>query len=270
MEDAQKKVADAKIIFTTCTGAALGLLRKLTFAYVIVDEASQITEPNCLIVLAKGCQKVVLVGDHVQLRPNVTPLGEAYGCDMSLFERLYREPDVTGVAKTMLDTQYRMHPEIARFPSKRFYEERLLSGVTADERNVPETNFDWHGKSIKFIDAPGLSDGQESNFHRSKSNRLQAQICRDIVLSLQQSPSRIMDGALARSHKAEHSSTGATLQKLSVAILTPYTAQVKLLQSLSKTVDSPTVSSITVSTVDSFQGREADVVIFCTVRLQCR
>jgi len=99
MKEAQQKVMDSKIVFTTCTGAGLGLLRKVTFPYVIVDEASQITEPNSLIPLVKGCKKSVLAGDHVQLRPTVTQLGEVYGHDISLFERLYNAPDIAGVAR---------------------------------------------------------------------------------------------------------------------------------------------------------------------------
>jgi hypothetical protein len=256
MKEAQKKVQEAQIIFTTCTGAALGLLRKLQFAYVIVDEASQLTEPNCLIALVKGCRKAVLVGDHVQLRPTVTPLGAVYQYDISLFERLYGQPEVAGVAKIMLDTQYRMHPEIAKFPSTRFYGGKLLSGVSTVDRQITETKFDWGGWPVKFINCPAVPDGLESSYFGSKSNQGQAQICRDIVSRLQQ-PS---------SQSVKDVSEQIDSPKFSIAVVTPYTAQVKLLQTLGKPVDSKTVSSITVSTIDSFQGREADVIVFCTVR----
>ena len=253
MKEAQKKVQEAKIIFATCTGAALGLLRKIQFAYVIIDEASQLTEPNCLIALVKGCQKAVLVGDHVQLRPTVTALGTAYQYDISLFERLYGQSEISGVAKIMLDTQYRMHPEIARFPSTRFYGGKLLSGVSAADRQITETEFDWAGEPVKFIDCPAAPDGQESFYFGSKSNQGQAKICKDIVSRLQRPSS-------------QSASKQIDQPKFSVAVLTPYTAQLKLLRSLGKPVDSKTVSSVIVSTVDSFQGREADVIVFCTVR----
>ena len=260
MQEARKKISRARIVFTTCTGAALGSLRERRFTYVIVDEASQITEPNCLISLVKGCQKAVLVGDHVQLRPTVTPLGAAYGYDVSLFERLYTQPEMNGIAKVMLNTQYRMHPQIARFPSTRFYKGKLLSGVTENDRRITETKFDWKGKVIRFVDTPGLETSCRES--KSKSNEIQAKICKIIVSSLQQL-------ACARSNAKGSSIIDSTREhpsKMSIAVITPYSKQADLLKELESLVDSKTISSITVATVDSFQGREADIVIFCTVR----
>ena len=39
-----------------------------------------------------------------------------------------------GMAPILLDTQYRMHPLIAEFPSAQFYNRLLLSGITAQDR----------------------------------------------------------------------------------------------------------------------------------------
>lgn len=52
---------------------------------------------------------------------------EAAGA-VSLFERLLE----AGVAAHLLDTQYRMNPGIAAFPSAEFYGGRLKNGVTAE------------------------------------------------------------------------------------------------------------------------------------------
>lgn len=60
---ARGRVKEAVIVFTTCAGAGLGLLRDVDFDVVLVDEASQITEPGALIPLVKGCKRAVLVGD---------------------------------------------------------------------------------------------------------------------------------------------------------------------------------------------------------------
>ena len=64
LKKAQDRVKSAKIVFTTCAGAGLGILRKVNFEIAIIDEASQITEACALIPLVKGCKKAVLVGDQ--------------------------------------------------------------------------------------------------------------------------------------------------------------------------------------------------------------
>ncbi|EAQ87610.1 hypothetical protein CHGG_04229 [Chaetomium globosum CBS 148.51] len=152
MDQAKKRVKQCCIIFTTCIGAGIGLLRPEVFDIVIVDEASQQTEPASLVPLVKGCQKAILVGDHVQLRPTVHQHSLAIDFDKSLFERLYTEqyqPTTTStvaaanssplasppsLAHLMLDTQYRMHPSISAFPSAEFYSHRLRTGIPASAR----------------------------------------------------------------------------------------------------------------------------------------
>jgi len=62
---AEARVKAARIVFSTCAGAGLGLLRKAEdFDMVVIDEASQVTEPASLIPLVKGCKQAVLVGDQ--------------------------------------------------------------------------------------------------------------------------------------------------------------------------------------------------------------
>lgn len=120
----QKRVRDATIVFTTCAGAGLGILRKFNFEVVLIDEASQITEACALIPLVKGCQRAVLVGDQlstadpftrsiltpklaisVQLRPTVRPRAKAINFDVSLLERLYTGPERPGMSRIMLDVR---------------------------------------------------------------------------------------------------------------------------------------------------------------------
>ena len=72
-----------------------------------------------------GVSQLVLVGDHKQLGPCVTPLGQEGGLDISMFERLLS----TGISAHMLNVQYRMHPDIARWPSQEYYGGLLLNGA---------------------------------------------------------------------------------------------------------------------------------------------
>lgn len=43
-----------------------------------------------------------------------------------------------GLAPVLLDMQYRMHPLIAEFPSARFYQGKLKTGITSEERPLPQ------------------------------------------------------------------------------------------------------------------------------------
>lgn len=64
IQKAEGRVREARVVFTTCSGAGLGVLRHVDFETVLVDEASQITEPCALVPLVKGCRRAVLVGDQ--------------------------------------------------------------------------------------------------------------------------------------------------------------------------------------------------------------
>lgn len=243
---AQKRVRESKLIFTTCAGAGLGLLRSETLSIVIVDEASQITEPGTLIPLTKGCQRAVLVGDHVQLRATVQRHAVLTGFDVSLFERLYTMGEKEGVTKVMLEMQYRMHPDICTFSSAAFYESKLHTAPGLDQLRVPRSQFPWPRNSRKvFVPC----DETEDIGRQSKSNHGQVQLCKqicDLLSSPPQSPPTSRDARAEKENEAE------------IAILTPYTRQREFLQKA--------LPSYTVSSIDGFQGREADIVIFVTVR----
>lgn len=61
----------------------------------------------------------------------------------------------------MLQVQYRMHPALAAFPSKQFYDGQLLSGVSAADR-PPVPGLPWpnpaHGPFM-FVDVHGHEVG---------------------------------------------------------------------------------------------------------------
>ncbi|KAK5170250.1 uncharacterized protein LTR77_004836 [Saxophila tyrrhenica] len=248
--EAQKRVKQSRLVFTTCAGAGLGLLRTEDFDVVLVDEASQQTEPETLIPLTKGCQRAILVGDHVQLRATVGRHAETTGFNVSLFERHYTGPDVPGVAKVMLDTQYRMHPDICSFSSNTFYDGKLQSAQAMSRIPLPTSQFPWPKSARKvFVQVESTEDiGRQS-----KSNIGQVQVCKRICTLLSTAPSR------PASAGADSSRVEKTEQpKPDIAILTPYTAQRERLKEA--------IPGYTVSSIDGYQGREADIVVFCTVR----
>lgn len=248
---AQARVKKARLVFTTCIGSGLGLLRTEKFDTVIIDEASQQTEPASLVPLIKGCAKAVLVGDHLQLRATVQQHAAVQGFDISLFERLYTK-DTAGAQKIMLDSQYRMHREICDFSSREFYDSNLHTAVPDAARPLPDSDFPWpvspnNAKEkcrMIFVQCSATEDlGRQS-----KSNMGQAAACADIC-------KRLMKSSLLDPKPSSSNSNPPP----SIAVLTPYTAQAELLGRMLP-------SGIPISSIDGFQGREAGIIIFVTVR----
>lgn len=146
-------LAHAQVVCATCTGAGADAFERLSFPAVLLDEAAQATEPAALVPLCSGCRRLVLAGDHAQLPPTILSREAASGgLAVSLFERLAR----VGVAPFLLDTQYRMHPALAAFPSARFYGRRLRSGTPASQR-APPRGFPWPlpGVPLAFVSVFG-------------------------------------------------------------------------------------------------------------------
>jgi superfamily I DNA and/or RNA helicase len=247
--EAQRRIKGSRLVFTTCAGAGLGLLRTESFEVVLVDEASQQTEPETLIPLVKGCQRAVLVGDHVQLRATVQKNAVVAAFDVSLFERHYNVPERPGVAKVMLDTQYRMHRDICEFSSAKFYQGKLRTAVADDERPLAPCQFPWPSPARKvFIQCSSPEDlGRQS-----KSNKGQVELCRRVCELLSSPPEP------APSLQSGSDTVISTCPPPEIAILTPYTHQKDLLKSA--------IPKYNVSSIDGYQGREADVIIFVTVR----
>ena len=100
------------------TSRQVGLLRPVSVC--IMDEASQCVEPEALIPLKLGFCKMVMVGDHEQLAATVTSKkAKENDYHQSLFNRLIHSFNSIGKNPVQrLDTQYRMHPDIANWPTR--------------------------------------------------------------------------------------------------------------------------------------------------------
>lgn len=123
----EKILHAAEVICTTCVAAFDRRLRNLKFKQVLIDEATQATEPETLISILKGAKHVILVGDHCQLGPVIMCKKAAKaGLNQSLFERLV----CLGIRPIRLQVQYRMHPCLSNFPSMTFYEGSLQNGIS--------------------------------------------------------------------------------------------------------------------------------------------
>jgi hypothetical protein len=123
---------NAHVIGVTTSGLArnLSLLRRLPSKILLCEEAGEVLESHLLTALLPSVEHAILIGDHLQLRPHVqcydlsqeSVQGRQHALDTSLFERLVTATD--GGARlpfSRLDTQRRMHPEIAELVRSTLY-----------------------------------------------------------------------------------------------------------------------------------------------------
>jgi DNA replication ATP-dependent helicase Dna2 len=125
-------------------------LRRRAFEMSVVDEAGQLTEPLTLGLTLRA-RRFVLIGDDRQLPPVVRTRELAH----SMFERLKREAEHDiSENLTLLDTQYRMHPQIMAISNKLFYGGRLRSGVSQEDRLPVD------GAPVMMLSVDSPSDGR--------------------------------------------------------------------------------------------------------------
>jgi senataxin len=131
----QEILTTTPILCTTLNNSGNERLKRarLSFEYLIVDEASQCVEPLSLIPLYHDVKKLILVGDHMQLPATVFyPKASKILYNRSLFERLIDNK----YPRFILTVQYRMQKNISEFISKTFYDNKL----TNDEKHVDKIN----------------------------------------------------------------------------------------------------------------------------------
>jgi DNA replication ATP-dependent helicase Dna2 len=224
----RRALNDARIVAATAHRACtMPYLRRRQFEMVIVDEAGQLTEPLTLGLILRG-RRYVLVGDDRQLPPVVRTRGLA----QSMFERLKQEEESTNSGSlTLLDTQYRMHPQIMSVSNRLFYDGRLRSGVTHENRLPPDD------PSVVFVPviAAAVSGGD------SRRNAAEAEVVADLVTRYIAMPGVVPS---------------------MIGVVSPFRAQVALLRKLLQNAD------VTIDTVERFQGGERDIIILSLVRAE--
>ncbi|KAL3278282.1 hypothetical protein HHI36_013616 [Cryptolaemus montrouzieri] len=242
---AEKELLEAAdVICCTCVGAGDPRLTRLKFHSILIDESMQATEPECMVPVVLGVKQLILVGDHCQLGPVVMCKKAARaGLSQSLFERLV----VLGIRPFRLEVQYRMHPELSRFPSNFFYEGSLQNGVCADERKLNKIDFPW-----PITERPmffHVTQGQEeiAGSGTSYLNRTEASNVEKIA-------TRFLK-------------TGVKPEQ--IGVITPYEGQRAYLVQYMQyqgSLHSKLYQEIEIASVDAFQGREKDIIIMSCVR----
>jgi len=243
----QQDILDkAQVLCATLSGSGHEMFKNLNveFETVIIDEAAQCVELSALIPLKYGCSKCILVGDPKQLPPTVLSQSAArYGYDQSLFVRMQKNHTKH---VHLLDQQYRMHPEISKFPSKEFYEGLLQDGDDMAKLRLQP----WHQSVLlgpyRFFDVRGSQERGPRN--QSLVNEEELRVAMQLY----------------KRFKADYS--GIDL-KGKIGIITPYKAQLyRLRQRFADAYGDSITEEIEFNTTDAFQGRECEIIIFSCVR----
>src|SRR5229473_2922205 len=229
----------AQVLCGTLASLDAGPWAAETFDLALHDEATQSIEPLSLIAFLKA-PRVILAGDHRQLPPTVlSPDAASHGRSQSLFERLLLDK---GEAHSgMMREQYRMHEEIASFPSAEMYGGQLRPHPSVASHTLAEL-------LAKAVDAPpvlfldtagkGYEETHPEEGAKSFANEGEAMLIAARVRELVE----------------------AGLPAANLAVIAPYRAQVLLLRDL---IEEP---GLEIDTVDAFQGREKEAVLLGLTR----
>ena len=273
------------VIGVTTTGLArkMDVLRRVRAKVLICEEAGEVLEAHILTALLPSVEHAILIGDHEQLRPQInnyelqhdSPNGEKFSLDVSLFERLVKPKN--GNSKVLLSTlkiQRRMHPSIAELVRVPLYPE------LQDHQSV-----------LEYPEVDGMRDRLFWLDHREKEDPRDPQ---SVSLSRTNTFEVDMIAALV-SHLVRQGTYGNE----DIAVITPYLGQLqKIKKRLASSFEivvgdrdledleahgfqeemetstdgqiqpqkTTLLNSLRVSSVDSFQGDEALVIIVSLVR----
>jgi len=243
------------------------------FQVAIIDEASQILEPSLIGILSaknanggNAIDKFVLIGDHKQLPAVVLQSEETSKVTSqslnqiglsdrknSLFERLYNlhKADKKSLVWGMLHKQGRMHPDIALFPNYSFYNSQLEAVPTIHQNSNLEYNSFENGNPFQKLIATKRLAFIPSEKHKAdktnKTNTYEAKIIKELVKQIFE---------LYQANDLTFSSVET------VGIITPYRSQIALIKREIHDLNIPELNSITVDTVERFQGSQRDIIIY--------
>ncbi|MEC9048459.1 MAG: AAA domain-containing protein [Planctomycetota bacterium] len=202
------------------------------FHYTVFDEAGQLPIPHALPGMLRS-DRWLFFGDHRQLPPVVTT-GEAdRGASMSIFEHLHEH-----YGSALLDTTYRMNEGVCRIVSETFYDGLLRSADSVAGRRMP---FEAGGRLDEVLtpDEPVVwlrLDHRQPGQRSTEEANAVADLVEDLVRRHGVAPEEI-------------------------AVIAPFRAQVRLMQSAIDKKALNGAERLTVETVERIQGQEREVVI---------
>ena len=266
-------LADARIVVATTStmNSNAALFNIKHFDLAIIDEASQILEPNIIGLLTsqhrggRAIRKFILIGDHKQL-PAVVQQDDTEvlvedetvkaihlnSCANSLFERLILTERAAGRTDFIgtLHKQGRMHPDIADFANRKFYAREQLECVplahqleqtlTYNEASEDETDDVLKAHRMIFIPSKPCRQLNISE----KVNTEEARIITDLLRRLYRQLGNNFD------------------PQKSVGVIVPYRNQIAMIRKEIEKLGIPELEEISIDTVERYQGSQRDIILY--------
>lgn len=270
LTDIQQKMARTRIFVgtTTAINNRLNLFTLKHFQLAIIDEASQILEPDLIGILSARHQqhnaidKFVLVGDYKQLPAIAQQSAEEAtvtdlllrnigleDCRNSLFERLYKSSPDT--CRSILHKQGRMHPAIAEFPNQTFYYREQLESVPLPHQ-LEETPYEAGLTPQDTIDQLLLERRMvfipaEAPDHLTCSDKTNPNEARIVATLL---------GHIYRLTESRFD------PNRTVGVIVPYRNQIAMIRKEIARLQLPALQDISIDTVERYQGSQRDIIIY--------
>ena len=270
LTDIQQKMARTRIFVgtTTAINNRLNLFTLKHFQLAIIDEASQILEPDLIGILSARHQqhnaidKFVLVGDYKQLPAIAQQSAEEAAvtdlllrnigledCRNSLFERLYKSSPDT--CRSILHKQGRMHPAIAEFPNQTFYYREQLESVPLPHQ-LEETPYE-----------AGLTpqDAIDQLLLERRMVFIPAEAPDHLTCSDKTNPNeaRIVATLLGHIYRLTESRFDPNR---TVGVIVPYRNQIAMIRKEIAYLQLPALQDISIDTVERYQGSQRDIIIY--------
>ena len=246
------------------------------FKLAIIDESSQILEPN-LIGLLSAVDKFILIGDYKQLPAVVQQSEQDSGiptindsqkggiidmsilqdicltnCRNSLFERLIHWEDYEERSEFIgiLRRQGRMHPEIAEFPNRMFYRREKLEPVPCPHQLETELSYTLPSE-----------DALDDLLKEHRMIFLPSKFCKEPNVSdkINANEAAIVVDLLRRIHRFYRERFDA---KKTVGVIVPYRNQIAMVRKGIEKLGIPELEKISIDTVERYQGSQRDVIIY--------
>ena len=267
-------LADARIVVATTStmNSNAALFNIKYFDLAIIDEASQILEPNIIGLLTvqhaerRAIDRFILIGDHKQL-PAVVQQQDTLeteetntflknihllSCANSLFERLILTERAAGRSEFVgtLHKQGRMHPDIADFANRKFYAREQLECVplahqleqTLAYNETSEDETDDVLKAHRMIFIPSKPCRQLNI--SEKVNTEEARIITDLLRRLYRQLGNNFD------------------PQKSVGVIVPYRNQIAMIRKEIEKLSIPELEEISIDTVERYQGSQRDIILY--------